>query len=54
MRRLLRRLAFSESGQDLIEYALLAALLSVTSVTALQTLGPLITKAFASVVAALA
>ena len=53
MRRTLRRLVLDESGQDLIEYSLLAALLAVTSISALQTLGPLISKTFASVVSAL-
>ncbi|MND08460.1 Flp/Fap pilin component [compost metagenome] len=54
MRRLFRRLVLNESGQDLIEYALLAALIAVTSITALQTLSPLIPKIFADIVAALA
>jgi pilus assembly protein Flp/PilA len=36
---LLRRLWAGESGQDLIEYALLAALIAVVTVVALQTLG---------------
>jgi Flp pilus assembly pilin Flp len=53
MRRLFRRLASSESGQDLIEYSLLAALIAVTSISALQALSPLIPKIFASIVAAL-
>jgi len=29
-----------EDGQDLVEYALLAALLSIASITALKVLGP--------------
>jgi Flp pilus assembly pilin Flp len=29
-----------EDGQDLVEYALLAALLSIASITALKILGP--------------
>jgi Flp pilus assembly pilin Flp len=36
---LLRRLRDGESGQDLVEYALLAALIAVVSFTALQGLG---------------
>jgi pilus assembly protein Flp/PilA len=30
----------NEEGQDLVEYALLAALLSIASITALKVLGP--------------
>ena len=33
-----------EEGQDLVEYALLAALLSIVSIAALKTLGPKIAK----------
>jgi len=36
---LLRRLRDGDSGQDLVEYALLAALVAVVSFTALQGLG---------------
>lgn len=36
---LLRRLRDGESGQDLIEYALLAALVAVVTIVALQGLG---------------
>jgi pilus assembly protein Flp/PilA len=39
MRRWLTRLIREESGQDLVEYALLAALVSMLSVVALNTLG---------------
>ena len=35
-----------EDGQDLIEYALLAALVSIVSVAALQTLGPTVAALF--------
>ena len=40
MKSLCLKLAQDESGQDLVEYALLAALVSVVSVLGLQTLGP--------------
>jgi Flp pilus assembly pilin Flp len=36
---LLRRLWDGESGQDLVEYALLAALIAVVTIAALQGLG---------------
>jgi Flp pilus assembly pilin Flp len=39
MRKLLAQLARGESGQDLIEYALLVAFLATVSVLALNTLG---------------
>lgn len=39
MRAVLQRLWREESGQDLIEYALLASFLSMVSVAALLTLG---------------
>jgi Flp pilus assembly pilin Flp len=42
MKALLRNLVVREEGQDLVEYALLAALLSIVSIVALQTLGPTI------------
>lgn len=37
---LLRRFAQEEEGQDLIEYALLAGFLSITSILTLLALGP--------------
>ena len=47
-----RMLAFvqAEEGQDLVEYALLAALLSVASVAALTTLGPVVAGLFESII----
>ncbi len=39
---LLQQLIVEESGQDLIEYALLGSLIAVVSVAALTTLGPVI------------
>jgi len=42
MKALLRNLVVREEGQDLVEYALLAALLSIVSIVALQALGPTI------------
>jgi len=36
----LKNFVAREEGQDLVEYALLAALLSIVSIAALKTLGP--------------
>jgi len=40
----LKNFIVREEGQDLVEYALLAALLSIVSIVALQTLGPVISQ----------
>ena len=42
MFRFLHDLAKDESGQDLVEYALLAAFIAIVSVAGLRTLGPVI------------
>jgi pilus assembly protein Flp/PilA len=39
MTHLLRKIAADDSGQDLIEYALVAAIVALGSVAALKTLG---------------
>jgi len=44
MKALLRNLVVREEGQDLVEYALLAALLSIVSIVALTALGPVISN----------
>ena len=38
----LKNFIVREEGQDLVEYALLAALLSIVSIAALKVLGPMI------------
>jgi pilus assembly protein Flp/PilA len=53
MRSLLRRLKNDEAGQDLIEYALLAAFVALGSVAALIVLGPAIKTLFDTVVSKL-
>ena len=53
MSRMLRRLVADETGQDLIEYALLAALIATVSITALSILGQEVAKAFSPVIGAL-
>ena len=48
-KNLLRNLLQDESGQDLIEYALVAALGGLGAVAAMKTLGTNITSAFTSI-----
>lgn len=49
MMELLKRLGREESGQDLIEYALIAALIAVASVTAMGGLATSISNEFTKV-----
>lgn len=49
LKNLLAALATDESGQDLIEYALVAGLIGLGAVTAMSGLGTKITNAFGSV-----
>jgi Flp pilus assembly pilin Flp len=49
----LRNLLVREEGQDLVEYALLAALLSIVSIAALTSLGGVIAGVWAEIQAAL-
>ena len=53
MSRMLRGFLLAESGQDLIEYALLASFIGIASIAALKILGPKIGKAFGPVIGAL-
>jgi Flp pilus assembly pilin Flp len=53
MSRMLCGFVADESGQDLIEYALLVSLLTVVSIAALKLLGARVSKAFAQVNTAL-
>ena len=46
MKRVLCRLLVNTEGQDLIEYALLAALIALAAITAMQTLGGAINSKF--------
>ena len=52
MKNLFNRIAREESGQDLIEYALLAGLISLASIAAITTLGGNIQTKFTDVGAA--
>jgi pilus assembly protein Flp/PilA len=47
--KFLSRVIREESGQDLIEYALLASLISIVSVAALNVLGPTVAQLFVRV-----
>jgi len=49
MGKLFARLMHEESGQDLIEYALIAALIALAAVGAMQTVGSKISNTFNSV-----
>ena len=49
MKNLLRRLHNDENGQDLVEYALVAALIGLGSVTAMKALSNYISNAFTTV-----
>jgi pilus assembly protein Flp/PilA len=53
MRTLITRLVNDDAGQDLIEYALLAAFVALGSVAALILLGPAIKTLFDTVVSKL-
>jgi pilus assembly protein Flp/PilA len=53
MKALIRNLVVREEGQDLVEYALLAALLSIVSITALLALGPTIANVWTQINAAI-
>jgi pilus assembly protein Flp/PilA len=52
MSRMLRRLLADESGQDLVEYAILAALIATVSIASLSILGRVIPKLFTPVIGA--
>jgi pilus assembly protein Flp/PilA len=49
IKNLLHNLAKDESGQDLIEYALVAALVGLGAVASMKTLSTTISNAFSSV-----
>ena len=49
MKNLMRRFIAETEGQDLIEYALLAALIALAAITAMQNLGGAINTKFVNV-----
>ena len=50
---MLRNFVVNEDGQDLVEYALLAALLSIVSIATLKVLGPKIAQVWTNISAEL-
>jgi len=53
MMETLRRLWSEDEGQDLVEYALLVALVSIAAITILGTLGTQISTTFSEVISGL-
>lgn len=50
----LRRFLHEEDGQDMVEYALLAAFISIVAIAALRAIGPLVNAIYGRIQAALA
>jgi len=48
-----RKLFYNESGQDMIEYALLASFISIVAIATLRLIGPLVSTIYENIVAAL-
>ena len=53
LRKLMSSLAQREEGNDMIEYALLAAFVSIVAIAALQAIGPLVLTMYQNIQAAL-
>jgi Flp pilus assembly pilin Flp len=49
----LKRFIRDESGQDMVEYGLLAAFISIVSIAALRAIGPLVNQVYQNVQTAL-
>jgi pilus assembly protein Flp/PilA len=49
----LARLLKNEDGATMVEYGLIAALISIVAITSLKAIGPLVAAQFAAVLAAL-
>jgi pilus assembly protein Flp/PilA len=50
---MLKRLFRDEKGQDMVEYALLAAFISIVAIVFIKAIGPLVTTIYSKVQAAL-
>ena len=50
---MLRKLFCSESGQDMIEYALLTSFISIVAIAVLRLIGPLVSIIYENIVGAL-
>jgi pilus assembly protein Flp/PilA len=53
LREFLNRLASHEEGQDMVEYALLAALISIVAIAIIVLIGPVLKTLFQDIVNAL-
>jgi Flp pilus assembly pilin Flp len=51
--KLIARLVREESGQDMVEYALLAAFISIVAIVTIRAIGPLVDAVYQNVQAAL-
>ena len=51
--RFLKKLIREEQGQDMVEYALLAAFISIVAIVTIRNIGPLVDAVYANVQAAL-
>ncbi len=45
----LKRILREEEGQDMVEYGLLAAFISIVAIAALQAIGPLVSAIYTSI-----
>ncbi len=50
---MLKRLLRDESGQDMVEYALLASFISIVAIATLRLIGPLVNAIYVDIQAAL-
>ncbi|UCE03250.1 MAG: Flp family type IVb pilin [Candidatus Latescibacterota bacterium] len=50
---MLKRLFVEESGQDMVEYALLAAFISIVAIVTIRAIGPLVDAVYQNVQTAL-
>lgn len=48
MKRLLHRLVFEDSGQDLIEYGLLVGVITIGAIAAINSIGPIVASYFST------
>ena len=53
LRRNMRGLVQRDEGQDMIEYAVLAAFISIVAIAVIKTIGPLVNTIYTNIVAAL-
>jgi Flp pilus assembly pilin Flp len=51
---MLKNFIRDEKGQDMVEYAVLAAFISIVAIATIRTIGPLVTAIYVNIAAALA